>query len=510
MEPDSPYEDPPDDAGNVLRMKYTTVDHTIEGDELTWFIFTMGEFDSSDSPLGGTYLEVAELPDDGGLTGMCMSVGYEDSRTVRHKIAFNTATGSVTSYSATDEAATEGVEEQGKVRVVPDAEDDVELALKYEGDAYGEITQAAWATDEYGAVVGHFAPPEASGGNAVLQEEVFAVEGADATVVFRQTGKHTPQYLFERVYIGRSEAGTPDGPFWEEGGTLKLYSADYEPPAEAAGLAPERLLVQFDGSAEDTSEFSVYTATAEDGGLPEQGATAIFTNQDPDKQGDALDRLFWLEGTETTLKAGDAVYYPLDSVPAADNPDSDMLVTREFYKVAEVPETATIFGYEDEFYVQGMVPLKYLTGTFSDGDTIIQVDEDAIGSGEDAEDRYYVDSNNDGQFATTPQINDGDPPDVELMVWTEQETYYSEEEQQEVTLPAVPWVMGELAFLDDVPLAEESAQVEYTYADEEQAVASHMHGLLDPAETNYFTDTTVDPFPVLDQAWKDIAAADFQ
>lgn len=503
MEPDEPYEDPPNEAGNVLKMKYTTVEKKVEGNEHTYFIFTMGEFDSSDKPLGGIYLEVTELPDDAGLRGMCMSVDYGSAQTARHKVAFDTAEGSVTSYAETDVAATDGIEEQGKVRVVPDPnnpESGVELALKYKGDAYGEITQTAWATDEYGGVVEHRLPADSSQDPRAFAEGFVVGDGGDAAVAFRLVGDPSPQVLFEPVYLGRDKADTPSDDFWS-GGTLNVYSDSYTAPEDSDELAPQRLLVQYDDSSSDTSQFSVYAATGDDKGTPPENASPVFENpSDSDTQADALDRLFWLEGTGTSLEAGDAVYYPLDFVTDGDT------VTREFYKLTEVPETAKLFGYEHQFYFQDLVPLKYLTGSFSNDNTIIQIDEDVpVGDGE-SEDRYYIDSNGDGSFATIGQIASGEKPDIQLMVWEQQESYYSEEEEKEVNLSAVPWVIGgELP--DDLPLSD--ANVTYTYDAEASQIGNHLEGLLNPEGEDYFTDTTVDPFTVHTKAWKDIKASDF-
>ena len=501
MAPDSPYEDPPNEEGNVLRMKYTTEETTFGDTTHNWFIFEIAEFTSDDNFVGGSYLEVAEL-EDGSLTGMSMHADVVGSETRRHKVAFDTGTGSITSYMHVDDSATDVVDEVGKVQLNPDPnnpETGIELAFKYVGAEFGSTTQTAWATDEYGAVLAHFDGDTSTAGDEHISMEYFAVDEENDTskIIYRLRGQQEPQYLFERIYRGRAAIGDPDADVWDAG-TINAYSADFESSEEGV-VAPKRLFLEYDNST-DTTSFAVYPGTPEDMGTPATDAEPVYQSNDPDVPGENVWRVFWLGGDSTSLQTGDAVYRPIDQVQ-----DGDM-ITREYYKVAEIFAPTKLFGYEGEFFLQEMTPLKYLTGAFDGGNTVIQVDEEAYGSGEDAEDRYYIDANNDQTFGTLDQIGENDPPDAELLVWLQSETYYDEKQQEEVTIPAEPWLMGDLP---EVPVSG-GASLTFSYESELETIASRFSGMMDPENEDYLAETTVDPFPVLGEKWKTISSRDFE
>jgi hypothetical protein len=365
----------------------------------------------------------------------------------------------------------------------------VELAFKYVGSSFGAFTQTAWALDDYGAVLSHSDPDTGTSGDEQLDMEYFVVDGGSAKISYRLRGKQDPQYLFERVYWGRSKADDMSAGVWDD--SVKVYDSSYNASAEGE-ISPATLFIQYPSGS--PGDFSVYP------GDPTDGTAKIpDANVEGDPAGTAVPRqIFWLGGSGTSLQAGDSVYQMLSH----ETESGDEII--QYYEVAEVPETASVFGYSGQFHVQEMYPLKYVTGSFNNGDTVIQVAPNAISTPDGAEDRYYVDANSDTSYATTTQIDDNEPPDVELIVWKQDSfSYYDEAQQKEVTVNGTPWVVGNLP---DVPMS--GGSLTYLYESQRQDIASRFSGM-DIESGDSITDTTVDPFPVLQEKWKDIQASEF-
>lgn len=475
------------ESGETLRLKYTST----EIDGSLWYQITAGTFDAADALTGGTYIEVTEGAGT-EVSGQCMYTGTDAEGTFSSKLVFDTTVTKLEEFYKS-EPTDPANNETGRIVFIPDpdiaAETAADLFMRWEGP-YGTSTQVAWATDTFGGLLEHSDPDPQTAADERLREEQFYIDGTDAKIILRQDGTKTPTYLFERVYRGREKADTPSDTFWD--GAHNAYSTAYTPPAGGPST-PESLWVEYDAVADPPTNFDVYASdpTADSSLTPIQSVDS--------KNPEGLGEIYWLEGSGTDLVSGDAVYYLLNWESAGTT------ATAEYYKAAEVPPTADLFG-DTGFYVQELVPLKYVTGTFGSGNTIIKVDENAIdlGGGE-YEDAYFVDTNDDSTWGDWSQVANSEAPDVMLMMCLpEDESYYDEMAQTTVTLPGIPWIMGGVP--DNVPLPD-GVSLEYTYESQSNEIFTYFG---ETAASNYLSTTTAEDFPVLQAAWKTISLSDFQ
>lgn len=468
LQPDQTYEESFADTGETIRIKYSWVD---VGDK-TYLVVVTGTFDTASGTLkNGSYLEVEELANS-AVAGQCMYTGDDGAgNSFRAKFDFDSSTGYMDAYYEMT-STTEG-DESGQVRVIPDTEDTangIEVAVKFRGESFGVHTQLGWANDNYGGVISVNDPDSTVADDEHLYTEIFAVDSGAGKVVYVENGQKTVDVMFERIDRGKQNLA----------GIVNAYSAGSTPP--------ENLTLTYTwtptAGSPDPAGYEIYS------GLEATG-TPLVTNTTDNPEG--IWEVYWLDESVGTLTAGDSVYYLLSHDLTEDS--GTYTGTSQFYKVSEVPATIDMFG-ETNFYVQGFTPVKYVTGTFADGDTLINRYElDYTGDGTADEFAYYIDISDDGSFNPLVSIEAGTDPDIPLLVWG---VALDDSES--------PFIIGPIPDVSVPDGAGGTTGLTYEYADTQTNALGHLDEI---AADQHISTISPPLFPVDGSDWKTISTADF-
>ena len=455
--------------------------------EEKWYLITNARFDAAGSLEVATYLDITENIDD-AVNAQCMYTGSGSEGRWYNKVLFDTRGTEMEEYYSFGSTDPATAEEVGHIRFSPEDNSDthaVRVAMRWEGTAFGVQSQVAWADDNGGAVMEYHDPDESTENDERVGEERFVLETDGAVTISRLSAVKTPNYEFERVYWGREAMADPNDAFW--GGAYNAYSSTY---AETG--APALIWLVFDVSAGDATVFDVYVEDPDTTTTPLASDVAVSEAGNPE----ALGSLYWLEGSGTDLLSGDAVYY------MRDHQNDDNVVTAEYYKASEVPQTDNYFG-EEGFFSRTSYPIAFFSGQLPATTSIIKVDEGAITFDDGSEDRYFIDVDESGSFGTWTQIEDGRLPDVELMTaQPATESYFDITTESTVSVEGTHWLIGEVPEVD----LPGDAQIVYDYESEDNAISAAFD---DTARANYLADAAPPEFPVSGDPWRVINESDF-
>jgi hypothetical protein len=454
--------------------------------DVEYLVALGGCFTETDELMGACYIE-ARIIDESAETveGQAMFTGqYTDEETnitfhSYSKIAFNTETDVQEGYHYMTNGTDSELDHGGMVRITPDSSDSnngVYVATHFDG-WYGQFIELGWANDNYGGVQ-NWGQWEWEGSTEEnIYSEYFTLSTGEAKIVFREWGTEDASHIYWDVNSARNN----------------FDSGIFDAATVIPSSAPDYISIKSNHSSH--SSFEVYSGEFTISNI--SGETAAATvSEDPYNYW----RIVWLTPgvtPSTTITSGDAAYR-MKSVTE----DGSQNFVAVFEKVVEVPDTTSRFGYSG-FYTQSMYPLKYVTGSFSNSETIIQYEqvdwngnnvldpEDDWNGNNVADDYiYFIDKDGDGEF---DDFDSGANAEQELMVWDMQEW-----DSDTVT----SWLMGEIPSYTD----GDGNTISYTYNSEKAAVDAKFSNI---TEDDYISTISYPDFPIAEEAFPTITADSF-